>query len=185
MTAFTLIDLDPHNERHIQQAARILRASMADDHPDAWETDEEALEEVHDALEPDKVCIAAVDTATGEVIGWVGAMSFYSEVWELHPMAVAPAYQRQGIGRALVAAICERVKQTGALTLMLGTDDETDQTTLSGVDLYEDLPTHLANLRNTGDHAYSFYEKCGFTVVGVMPDANGYGKPDIYMAKRL
>lgn len=25
----------------------------------------------------------------------------------------------------------------------------------------------------------------GFVIVGVMPDANGWGKPDIFMAKRV
>jgi hypothetical protein len=27
--------------------------------------------------------------------------------------------------------------------------------------------------------------KVGFVIVGVMPDANGWGKPDIFMAKRV
>ncbi len=30
-----------------------------------------------------------------------------------------------------------------------------------------------------------FYQKVGYTVVGVVPDANGLGKPDILMAKRI
>jgi len=34
-------------------------------------------------------------------------------------------------------------------------------------------------------HAEAFYQKCGFVIVGVVPDANGLGKPDILMAKRV
>lgn len=34
-------------------------------------------------------------------------------------------------------------------------------------------------------HPYEFYLKLGYTVVGVIPDANGPGKPDILMATRL
>jgi hypothetical protein len=32
---------------------------------------------------------------------------------------------------------------------------------------------------------YEFYQKMGFSLVGVMSDANGPGEPDIYMAKRV
>jgi aminoglycoside 6'-N-acetyltransferase I len=30
-----------------------------------------------------------------------------------------------------------------------------------------------------------FYQKLGYVIVGVIPDANGPGKPDIMMAKRV
>jgi hypothetical protein len=32
---------------------------------------------------------------------------------------------------------------------------------------------------------YEFYQKQGYVIVGVMPDANGLGKPDILMAKSV
>ncbi len=34
-------------------------------------------------------------------------------------------------------------------------------------------------------HPFKFNQRLGFTVVGVLPDANGPGQPDIYMAKRV
>ena len=59
-------------------------------------------------------------------------------------------------------------------------------TSLSSVNLYEDLPRHLAELRDLGrDHPFIFYLKLGYVVTGVMPDANGRGRPDIYMSKRI
>jgi aminoglycoside 6'-N-acetyltransferase I len=41
------------------------------------------------------------------------------------------------------------------------------------------------NLYRAGTHPYEFYQKIGYKIVGVIPDANGLGKPDIWMAKRL
>ena len=98
---------------------------------------------------------------------------------------VAGAFRRRGIGRALVADLEARAGARGGLTLLVGTDDETGQTSLSGVDLYDDLPRRLATVRNLRCHPYGFYRRLGFTIVGVVPDANGPGKPDILMAKRI
>ena len=73
-----------------------------------------------------------------------------------------------------------------ALTITLGTDDDSGMTSLAGVDLYSDVPRHIAELRDLGrSHPFLFYRKLGFVVTGVMPDANGPGRPDIYMSKPM
>jgi len=77
------------------------------------------------------------------------------------------------------------VRRKGALTLWVGSDDENGETTLSGVDLYPDVPGAIRDIRNLRGHPYDFYLRVGFTIVGVMPDANGAGKPDIFLAKRV
>ena len=33
------------------------------------------------------------------------------------------------------------------------------------------------------NHPFLFYRRLGYVVTGIMPDANGPGKPDIYMSK--
>jgi aminoglycoside 6'-N-acetyltransferase I len=80
----------------------------------------------------------------------------------------------------------ERVRERGALTLYLGTDDDgtAPGTSAGGVELYPDPLEHAARLE-VFDHPVGFYERLGFVVVGVIPDANGPGKPDIWMAKRV
>ena len=77
--------------------------------------------------------------------------------------------QRHGIGRALVADLELQVRQHGGLTLMLGSDDETDMTTLRGVGLYPNVWPHVANIGNLRGHPFEFYQKCGFVVIGVVP----------------
>jgi aminoglycoside 6'-N-acetyltransferase I len=55
---------------------------------------------------------------------------------------------------------------------------------LSNTDLYPDVTKHILNIKNLHQHPYEFYQKLGFVIVGVIPDANGIGMPDITMAKR-
>jgi aminoglycoside 6'-N-acetyltransferase I len=181
---FSILDLTPDDEEAIRQAATLLVEGFKDGWPDAWPTEEDALKEVREALGEGRICRVALDE-DGAVLGWIGGIPSYTEkMWELHPLVVRPDVQRRGIGRALVADLEARVGERGALTLWLGTDDETGMTTLSGVDLYPDVLGHLANIENLRGHPYEFYLKLGFSIIGAMPDANGWGKPDIYMAKR-
>jgi aminoglycoside 6'-N-acetyltransferase I len=52
--------------------------------------------------------------------------------------------------------------------------------------LYDDVPKHIAELRDLGrNHPFVFYQRLGYVVTGIVPDANGIGRPDIYMSKRL
>jgi aminoglycoside 6'-N-acetyltransferase I len=77
------------------------------------------------------------------------------------------------------------VSARGALTLQLGTSDETGRTTVFGRDLYGDPASAIAQIRTTREHPLDFYRSLGFTVVGFYPDAEGPGKPTIVMAKRV
>ena len=96
------------------------------------------------------------------------------------------AHRRQGVGRALVHDLERLVESRGALTLWLGSDDEHDETSAGGVDLYADVPGAIRDLKKLrGEHPAEFYLRLGFRVIGVLPDANGRGKPDIFFAKRV
>src|SRR5262245_17032103 len=139
---FQIRDL-PNEDNAIHQAAEILVAAMAINWPDAWPSLDDGLEEVHEMLAKDRICRAAM--AGEKVLGWIGGIPEYDgNVWELHPMAVHPDYQNNGIGSALVRDLEQQVAARGALTLMLGTDDENNATSLSSLDLYEDILGYLA-----------------------------------------
>ncbi|HLO48494.1 MAG TPA: GNAT family N-acetyltransferase [Kamptonema sp.] len=165
----------------IQQLAQWLTEIW----PNAWPNLDAALQEVQESLAGGRISRVAVDDR-GTVLGWIGGIEQYNgKVWELHPLVVKTEFRRLGIGRSLVANLEEEVRKRGGITLWVGTDDEENQTTLSNVNLYPNIWEHIAKIRNLRCHPYEFYQKVGFAIAGVMPDANGLGKPDIYMAKKL
>lgn len=180
-----IIDLSPDRNDLIEQIARMLVESFKEHWPNAWPDMESARDEVRQSFEADRISRVAVNE-TDNVLGWVGGIKQYDgNVWELHPLVVGGETRGKGVGRALVEDLEVQVRRRGGLTIWLGTDDEDDQTSLSGVNLYPDVWEHLTKIKNLRNHPFEFYQKLGFVIVGVMPDANGRGKPDIYMAKRV
>ena len=177
-------DLSEDDPDALEQAAQVLLAAFRGTTP-AWPELPAARAEVRECLREGGLCRVARD-GEGRVLGWVGGISTYDgRVWEVHPLAVDPAHQRRGVGRALLADLEALAAARGGLTLLVGTDDEVARTSLGGADPYPDLLGALAGIRDLGAHPYRFYQRCGFSLAGVIPDANGRGKPDILMAKRI
>ena len=181
----TIIDLTSDDRERLIQTATLLLDGFADTGSAAWTTHEAALAEVRESLQQDRVSRTAID-GDGRVIGWIGAIRSYDGyAWELHPMVVDRRHRRRGVGRALVADLEEQVRHRGGLTIYLGTDDENCRTSLGGVDLYPDVLGALRTIENRSGHPFEFYQRVGFAIVGAIPDANGFGRPDILMAKRI
>jgi aminoglycoside 6'-N-acetyltransferase I len=179
--AMRIIGFDRNNDKYIQQAADLL----LDNFENSWNTLAEAIDEVKESFGEDRISRIAVDEQ-GNLLGLIGGIKQYSgNVWELHPLVVKRDYQNKGIGRKLVEDFEKRVGEMGGITIILGTDDENNRTSIGGVDIYPNIYDKLKDVRNLGMHPFEFYKKVGYTIVGVIPDANGYGKPDILMAKRI
>ena len=165
-----------------EQARDILTRALA---PwSAYQSKAEAEAEVASFIgNEERLALAALES--GAVRGWIGAIRVYDHGWELHPLVVDPDLHGRGIGRRLVHALEERARAEHVLTLYVGTDDTFQGTNVYGVDLYADLPRHIASIAPDKGHPLVFYRRLGFTIVGLLPDVNGPGKPDILMAKRL
>jgi aminoglycoside 6'-N-acetyltransferase I len=177
--------LSPNNDHLIRQAAQLIVEAFREHWPDAWPNFEDGMEEVHEMLETGRICRVAVDK-NGDLLGIIGGIPSYDGyVWELHPLAVQPSMQGKGIGRALIQDFEELVRSKGALTITLGSDDEDGMTSLANVDLYENLWEKVRDIRNLKNHPFTFYQKMGYIITGVVIDANGRGKPDILMSKRI
>ena len=180
-----IITLTKENDALVQQAAQLLMDAFREHWVDAWPTLEEGLQEVHEMLEAERICRAAIDE-DNNLLGVIGGIPQYDgHVWELHPLAVQPAMQGRGIGKLLVEDLEQQVHLRGGLTITLGSDDEDNMTSLSDVDLYENLWEKIRDVRNFKRHPYEFYQKLGYVITGIVPDANGIGKPDIIMSKKV
>lgn len=182
--AFSIVDLTSDRTDLVEQAAVLLRDAFRNRTQD-WQDLDSTRQEVLASLAADRISRVLLDDS-GKVLGWIGGIPIYGgRVWELHPIVVGEAHRRRGIGRALVQDLERLVERRGALTLWAGSDDENDETSLSGTDLYLDIPGSIRDIKNLRGHPYEFYLRLGFRVTGVMPDANGRGKPDIFLAKRV
>lgn len=179
-----IVDLERTDSEKIAQVAEILRESFHGHCPD-YDDPDDALKKVMEAFDDHQISRVALDR-DGAVIGWIGGIKQYNgKVLEIDPLVVRKNSQEGGVGTALVRDFERIASQWGAQTIWLGTDDEDGRTSLSDVDLYPDPWTHIKAMKNDGRHPVGFYQKLGFVIVGVLPDANGFGKPDIYMAKRV
>lgn len=177
-----IINMKQLNQGQIDQATKILKDSFP-----LWIlTQEEALQVMQACLISENTMLAAVEN--GVVLGWGGilAPTYSGNVFELHPLAVRCDKRGQGIGSAIVTALEAEAKKQGGITIYLGSDDDKEggETSFSNTDLYEDLPSKIQSF-TSGTHPTGFYRKLGYQIIGVMPDANGAGKPDIFLGKRL
>jgi aminoglycoside 6'-N-acetyltransferase I len=180
-----IITLTKENDPLVQQAAQLLVDAFREHWPTAWPSLKDGLEEVHEMLEEERICRAAIDDEK-KLLGIIGGIPQYDGlVWELHPLAVQYGMQGRGIGRLLVEDLEAQVRERGGLTITLGSDDEDNMTSLSNADLYENLWEKIRDVRNFKRHPYEFYQKMGYVITGIVPDANGIGKPDIILSKRV
>ncbi len=161
-----------------KECAKMLAETFAEHY-----TPQESEDEIKSLIRGNNLLYAVKEET---IIGFVGALdTSYPTAFELHPLIVCKEWRRKGVGRKLLRVLEKDLRTKGVLTVYLGTDDENYATSLSDGDLYENTYAKLACVENYKNHPFAFYQKCGYKVVGVIPDANGPNKPDILMAKRL
>jgi len=178
--SYTICPLDRQNRTHRRQAAEILVENFS-----AWPVIEIARTVINSMFSAGRTCLCACD-ADNRVVGLIGGVSDYDgNVWEIHPLAVKKELQQQGIGRMLLKAFEKEAASRGVMTIILGTNDVDGLTSLANVDVYDGLLERLAAVESASPHPLDFYRKNGYTVVGVIPDANAYGRSDIMLAKRI
>ncbi len=168
-----------------QQMAEILLDGFSDTGTKGWSNIEDCIDQVKDSLDGKKISRIAVDESE-MVLAWtIGEEIYKGYTWELALLVVRRDLKLKGIGRKMLADFEDEVGRRKGTVVFLGTDDENGRTSLGEIELYPNPLEHLAKIKNTGGHPFEFYQKCGYSIVGLIPDANGFGKPDIWMAKRI
>jgi aminoglycoside 6'-N-acetyltransferase I len=183
LTDCAFIDVRAQNSLFIDKLAELSYHAFRRHAPNWLPTIDAAREEVTESLEAGRHSRALVDTAQ-EPVGWVGVIPHSGgRVWEIHPIAVRTADQTKGYGRLLVKHVERLAQSHGVLILFAGTSDETGATSLSRINLFENPLSAMANISCDGPHAYKFWLRVGFRLIGVMPDEEGVGRPGIHFAK--
>ena len=179
------INLRDGEPKQLEEAAKVLFEAFIEKGIATWPTIEAARKEVEECLNNKYICFAYIEY--DELIGWAGLRPMYGSItWELHPMVIRSDWQRKGIGRKLLKHIEQIALNLKIMNIVLGTDDETGRTSLSEKDFRkESILRAIQDISNKHKHPYEFYQKCGYLIVGIIPDANGVGKPDILMWKRI
>ena len=168
---------DKSNNQYINEAAELLEITF-----DCYKG--RGKEQVKKYLGDERIALMAIEN--NHLIGFVGATPLYGKTtWELHPLFVKDDCRSKGVGTKLVNALETECKTRGCITVYFGSDDENHSTSLGCTDLYVDTYEKIMNIENFKNHPFEFYQKAGYKIVGVVPDANGLGKPDILMAKRI
>lgn len=166
----------------VKQVAELLHQAFPC--PDGWPTLAAARDEVEELLATDRIARIAVEGNL--VLGMIGALPAYNGMcWELHPLMVREGYRGQGLGAALVADLEAEISVRGGGTIYIGSDDTKGETSIGNCELFPGVLKKLQHIENFHGHPYEFYIKQGYEIVGVIPDANGAGKPDIMLAKHI
>lgn len=171
-----------------EEAARILHDAFAALGNPTWPDLESALDELHDCLRDDFICLGAL--VDGQLAGWGGMRPMYGwTTCELHPLVVDPGQQGRGLGCRLLAALEDAAHERGARGVVLGTDDQTGSTTAAAcrrpAEIADAITRGIQQLPGRPAHPAAFYSQAGYRTVGIIPDANGPAMPDILMWKAL
>jgi ribosomal-protein-alanine N-acetyltransferase len=98
MKEMTRVELRRLEMRDLNAIERIERAS----YPTPWSRSMFAGE----LAKPSSICLGAIDSERDELVGYL-IISRYVDAWHVMNVAVAPAYRRKGIARALMERLFE------------------------------------------------------------------------------
>ncbi len=182
--SYTFCEIAESNDLKLH-AAKILMNAFKEIGSDSWKDMKSSIETVEECIKEPNICIGICDIKNN-LCGWIGLRPMYEKTWEMHPLVVKTDFQRKGIGTRLLCEIERIAKEKGIIGIALGADDENGRTSLSSVEIDKNnIFREIESIKNIKNHPFEFYKKCGYFIVGIIPNANGEKKPDIWMWKKI
>jgi len=167
-----------------EQAAKILLEAFPEANMWLDLNEKKALDTVNECIASENIAIGI--NINDQLIGWIGLRPMYEKTWELHPLAIKPEFQGKGYGRVLLFELEKIAQEKGIIGIVAGSDDDTNKTSLSEKEITgENIFEEIKNIKNNKNHPFEFYKKCGFSIIGVIPNASGPQKPDIWLWKDI
>lgn len=133
-----MIQIAAMTEAHVSQIGALEKKCFSD----PW-SEKSIASELDNPL---SLWLTALDGK--KVAGYIGSQTVLGES-DMMNLAVSPEYRRQGVGRALVTALIDRLRQTGSHSITL----EVRESNLPACQLYESLGFTQVGLRR------GYYEK--------------------------
>jgi len=169
----------------IKQAAELLYITFSEINGTLWPKNEkDAFIEVKECIKGSNICIGI--KLENKLIGWAGLRPMYEKTWELHPMVIKQEFQGKKYGQKLLNELENIAYKNGIIGIVAGSDDETNSTSLSDKEINgENIFEEIKCIKNYKKHPFEFYKKCGYNIIGIIPNANGQNKPDIWLWKDI
>ncbi len=172
-----------------EQAVKILLEAFPAD--EMWsDLDEKmARETVEFSIYGKNICIGI--KIGSELAGWVCLRPEYEKIkneatWELHPFVISPKFKRKGYGKMLMEEVEKAAQENNIIGIILSSGDEANKTSLSDKEITgENIIEEIKNIKNYKNHPYEFYQKCGYSIIGIIPNAYGIRKTDIWLWKDI
>lgn len=178
-----IVDLCNEDDGVVEQVATLLMGGVFAHQSHTWTDKTTALDEIGESFEANHISRVGFDDS-GKLLGWAAGYSIYNGyIWQVYPLALT-AFNLD-IGHRLLQDFEEQVRAHGGLGILLSIDVELTLPTLHEKDLSTDPWQHIISLQHLDNHRIEFFRQLGFAIVGIIPNAQGRGKPNILLERSV
>lgn len=170
------------------KVAVLLHETYRDFWPQAFPDINDAINEIGRLCTGDTVARVTVIGDENKPVGLVGATRLPGgTLWKVYPLFIEKPQQKKGFGKALLYDLEHQVRARNGKILWAEIPDIKHQTSLGDGDLFPDVMMRARRMRTREgmSHPFEIFRHVGYEIAGAMPDAYGFLKPCVLMARKL